>query len=72
MSSFMEKSIVTEQTNHVPLPDKQVTIEQVRRDPEVITFIRCANETLRTLGTRNMVSVMLGWSVILPPIFWND
>ncbi len=28
----------------------QVTIEQVRRDPEVITFISSANETLRTLG----------------------
>ncbi len=27
-----------------------VTIEQVRRDPEVTTFIRGANETLRTLG----------------------
>lgn len=27
-----------------------VTIEQVRRDPEVITFIRSANETLHALG----------------------
>jgi len=28
----------------------KVTIEQVRRDPEVIIFIRSANETLRSLG----------------------
>lgn len=27
-----------------------VSIEQVRRDPEVVTFIRSANDTLRTLG----------------------
>jgi uncharacterized protein len=27
-----------------------VTIEQVRRDPEVVTFIRSANDTLRSLG----------------------
>ncbi len=37
-------------TDHVSSVYEQVTIEQVRRDPEVITFIRSANETLRTLG----------------------
>jgi len=31
-------------------PVHLVTIEQVRRDAEVMTFIRSANETLRTLG----------------------
>lgn len=29
---------------------KQVTVQEVRRDPEVITFIRSANETLHALG----------------------
>lgn len=36
--------------HHTPSPLAKVTIEQVRRDAEVITFIRSANETLRALG----------------------
>jgi hypothetical protein len=33
-----------------PSPRGVVTVEQVRRDPEVLAFIRSANEALRTLG----------------------
>jgi metal-dependent HD superfamily phosphatase/phosphodiesterase len=33
-----------------PLLSSRVTIDQVRRDPEVITFLQMANESLKALG----------------------
>lgn len=46
-----------------------VTIDQVRRDPEVIGFLQAANDTLRTLGYLSMGNAMQGWSVILRKAF---
>lgn len=63
MTGFVEKVISDatveetslEATSISRLPNgratlSKVSIEQVRRDPEVLTFIRSANDTLRTLG----------------------
>jgi metal-dependent HD superfamily phosphatase/phosphodiesterase len=51
MSKFREKVTVATATDNTGAPEnKMVTIEQVRRDPEVIALIQHANESLRALG----------------------
>ena len=51
MSNAVDSPRVARTLNHpVPAPGSLVTIEQVRRDPEVITFLQNANDILLMLG----------------------
>jgi metal-dependent HD superfamily phosphatase/phosphodiesterase len=51
MSKFREKTSVANVTsNNGALDNETITIEQVRREPEVIALIQHANESLRALG----------------------
>jgi len=51
MSNAVDSPRVARTLNHpAPAPGSLVTIEQVRRDPEVITFLQNANDILLMLG----------------------
>lgn len=50
-SNTINQVSIPKSFNHsIPPTGALITIEQVRRDPEVVTFLQSANEILRTLG----------------------